>query len=52
MIRRADALSDAVIKEMRVVTVTGRIVGDYAMSARRVLMIEVAPDTEVEVSSA
>ena len=52
MKRRADSLSDAVIKDMREVTVTGRIVGDYAIGQRRVLFVEVDPETVVEVGNA
>lgn len=50
MIRKANALSDAVLREAREVTVTGRIIGDYALSdGRWALVLAVPADAMVEV---
>lgn len=56
MKRRADALSDPVIKEMRRITLPAdldaHIVADWPMRGRMVLAISVPADTIIEVGEA
>ena len=49
MRRRADQLTDAVIRERRTVTLTGRIIGDFGLLSGRVLLVQVEADAEVEI---
>lgn len=50
MKREASAISDAVIKEQREVTLTGQIIGDYALPPdRHVLIVVVPADRVVEI---
>lgn len=53
MKRPANALSDTVLKDGREVTVTGRIVGDYALSSGlHALVIAVPADQLIEIGGA
>lgn len=56
MRRRADALSDPVIKEMRRITLPAdldaHIVADWPMRGRIVLAISVPADTIIEIGEA
>lgn len=52
MIRKASALTDAVIRERREITVTGRLIGDIGLRGGRVLMVQVDGETDVEVGPA
>ena len=49
MRRRADQLTDAVIRERRTIRVEGRLIGDYGLRSGRVLLVQVADDAEVEI---
>jgi hypothetical protein len=50
MIRRADAISTQVIHDQREITVSGRIIGDWATVSGRVLLVLVNGDAEVEIT--
>ena len=52
MKRPVNALSDAVIRDMREVTVTGRIVGEFRSGDTHTLMIQVPADTVLEIGGA
>lgn len=49
---RADALSDAVVKDARTITATGRLIGTYRLVSGVVLCIQLAPDDGVDVHPA
>lgn len=51
MKRRPWSISDAIIRESREVTATGRIIGDWPMAdGTHALVIAVAADTDIEVA--
>jgi hypothetical protein len=50
MIRRADAITDTVIRERRKIRCEGTLVGDWATVSGRVLLVLVNGDAEVEIT--
>jgi hypothetical protein len=49
MKRLVSALSDAVIRDMREVTITGRIVGEFRSGTTHTVLVQVPADTEIQI---
>ena len=52
MIRRASQISDAVIKDMRAVTLTAAIVGHYCTGDVVTLIVQLPADAPIEIGDA
>lgn len=51
MNRRADQLSDATIREMRTVTITGRLIGVIPTATATTIWVQMPHDSVVEIHS-
>lgn len=49
MKRRADSLSDAVLRDPHVATITGNIVGHFATGGTHTLIVQVPADRVIEI---